>query len=703
MADLSDVENTVVSTIAGVLYPGGTQVPSATGEVVKIFRGWPSNIGLNADLGGGISNVSVFSDPKSTRETTRYPRVWRESGRVPRTLFVDVSGSSIAISGTPMVGQILGVEVDGQPYTLAVASGDDPAALAMKLASLIGNATASGSVLSLDDPTSIVARVVEGGRASMEMRRQEQDVLIGVWCPTPQARDTLASVIDLALSQIDWLQFQDGSAGLLRYRSTVEVDSSENANLYRRDLVYLIEYPTVVTATLPAMIFGRLITTEIVQEAATAITGCSANEPVRLGAIRFDAWYDPSSTIDQQCAAALSNPLWNDRLPPNAVVDGGQVGWALAMQATLDAEIVAAGVAGIDFWAFDSYAPNDGLSRALGLYLSSAIRDQVQFCMLGQSSNWGDITSSTGYSTAFLGDLTMMAEPGYVTVLGGRPLYLVLDAAPEQLSNLPSGGLEQAIAYVREVATSRGLANPYVVWLSAAALADYDNAGVAASLGADAAGAYATPRLNGRGSDLRKPGFRRSDRLVSSRRGRFRHGRNRDDRLGSTTAHRRAAAILPDSADHRPRRLLHRGGARRYRHPRGGAQAVHERQSIAVPGWYRPDLCLERARGGWLAHADPWTVRVTAAARHSSRRGTAEPRSYGHGRRNSRYLKRDNMLGSSRQVAIVVHPFAGYAKGDIISDPAQLAALRQSGQGSFIVYTHIPAPAASGADTEETH
>ncbi len=496
MADLSDVENALVSTVVGVLYPGGTQIPSTTGQVVKIYRGWPANIGLNADLSGGICNVSVFSDPKSTKETTRYPRVWREVSRVPRTLFANVVGSSVSLNGVPMPGQIVGVEVDGQPYTVPVRTNDTGEKIASRLAALVPDSTASGTTLSVSDATVIVARVAEGGRAVMETRRQEQDVLISVWCPDPSARDILSTTIDLALSQIDWLQFPDGSAGLLRYRSTAEVDTSENASLYRRDLLYNVEYPTVVAATLPAMVFGRLSTGGVLQD-GPEMTAAPPGGTVLLGAIRFDAWYDPSSTIDQQCAAALSNPSWADRLPPNAIVDGSNVTWPLATQMTLDLEIKAALTAGIDFWAFDSYAPNDGLSRALSLYLSSQIRSQLKFCMLGQSSEWGDPTSGSGYSTTLAHDVAMMLEPGYVTVLDGRPLYLVLDATSGQLADLPNADVGQAIAYVRSEVTAKGLANPYVVWLSAAALADYDNVSIAKSIGADAAGAYATPRLTG--------------------------------------------------------------------------------------------------------------------------------------------------------------------------------------------------------------
>jgi hypothetical protein len=36
-------------------------------------------------------------------------------------------------------------------------------------------------------------------------------------------------------------------------------DQSQNAKLYRRDLNYNVEYPTIVSSAKPAMLFGDLV------------------------------------------------------------------------------------------------------------------------------------------------------------------------------------------------------------------------------------------------------------------------------------------------------------------------------------------------------------------------------------------------------------------------------------------------------------
>ena len=493
MADISDVEKALVDAVVAVVYPTGTSNPSVTGGNVRIYRGWPSPNGLNADLAVGIVNVSVFSDPKSTRDTTRYPRVWKPGSTLTATLTVKLTSGVATFSGSGGIGQNAGVLVDGTGYAVAVGPNDTPATIARALAQQIDGALADGSVLSVSNSQITAARIEGSGVVWQETRRQEQTITVTLWCADPESRDRITSTVDSTLSQIDWLSLPDGSCARFLYKGTSVTDASENADLYRRDLSYTMEFPTIVQQTVAAMVFG---TTTISLESVPAAS--SAPSFPLLGAIRFDAWYDPTDTIDQQCAAALSKASWTYRLPPNSsIASNGAVSWPLALQAVIDAEISAAVAAGLDFWAFDAYKPDDGLSRALSLYLSSSHRQSLRFCMLGQSSAWADPTTTDGYSSTFDRDVAMMSEDGYVRVAHGRPLYFVLDASAADLAALPSGGVSAAIATIRTRALAAGAGNPYIIWLSGAALADYDNTVAAAAAGADAAGAYATPRYSG--------------------------------------------------------------------------------------------------------------------------------------------------------------------------------------------------------------
>ena len=79
-----------------------------------------------------------------------------------------------------------------------------------------------------------------------------------MWCPSPALRDLVAGLIDQALSDSNWLSLSDGTAGFVRMAHSKVFDQSQNANLYRRDIIYNIEYPTTISLTLPSMIFGNL-------------------------------------------------------------------------------------------------------------------------------------------------------------------------------------------------------------------------------------------------------------------------------------------------------------------------------------------------------------------------------------------------------------------------------------------------------------
>ena len=493
MADISDVEAALCSLVEQAIYPNGTTQPSLSNAVVKIYRGWPTNRALNADLAAGTQTVTVFSKENSTKDTSRYRRVWRTISETSPTLTVTCVGDTASFGGTGGAGQTAGLTVGGVAYSWQVSATDTPASVAAGFAGLIPGATSAGSAVTVGG-AQVSGRVVGSGTAIMETRRQEQGIMIAVWCPTPAGRDLLASTVDNSLSDVDWFPLSDGTVARLRYHDTYETDASENANLYRRNLDYVVEYPTTMVMTGPQMLFGVGTLSGTGPEVGFGCLVPSAPMVVPpLGAVRFDAWYDPANSIDQQCAAALSSPAFQNRLPPNATVTNGVASWPMATQATIDAEIVAALQAGLSFWAFDSFQPGDTLSLALQFYLSSSLRSRLRFCMLGQTSNWG---SGGQDQPSLLRDINMMTQPGYMTVLGNRPLYLVLDSSAAQTAGLPAGGVAAAISFVRQQVQAAGGGNPYVVWLSGAALADYSNIAAAQAVGADASGAYAVPRLN---------------------------------------------------------------------------------------------------------------------------------------------------------------------------------------------------------------
>lgn len=261
MADQSDVENALVAQAAVALYPDGPGDPSVTGADCRIYRGWPSSTSLDSDLAAGCVNVTVFPMAEPGRNTTRYAQQWRSSS-TPPVLTMSVSGTSVTVGGTVGAGQLTGILADGHTYVYRTQARDTPETVAANLAQLARAdwiVILSQATLTISGAANLQARAVADAQVVQEVRRQEQGFRITCWCPTPTTRDTTASAIDLSLAGIKFIDLADGTQGRLRYRGTMVFDQSQDALLYRRDMIYDVEYPTIENAKQPSMLFGDLI------------------------------------------------------------------------------------------------------------------------------------------------------------------------------------------------------------------------------------------------------------------------------------------------------------------------------------------------------------------------------------------------------------------------------------------------------------
>lgn len=255
MADVSDVCNTLVGLIAGLIYPNGTgEAPAGNCPPTKVYYGWPLPEQLQSDLEAGTAHVSVYPRPEE-RNTTRYPLQWRPVKVNTPTLTLTVSGQAVTVGGT-LPGATnphnLAIAVDGVSYVYAVQLSDTLATIAAALAALIDasvpGTTSSGPVITLPAAALIQGAIV-GITGSMieEVRRQERLFQIGIWADTPQARDAIAQLVDPTLAVTYFLTLPDCSAGRLRYKSSAMSDLLQKEQLYRRDLLYTCEYATTLT------------------------------------------------------------------------------------------------------------------------------------------------------------------------------------------------------------------------------------------------------------------------------------------------------------------------------------------------------------------------------------------------------------------------------------------------------------------------
>lgn len=273
MADLSDVETALVALVSGAIYPNGADAPPATGVLSRVYRGWPEAAALDRDLAAGYVNVSVFPETGG-RNTTRHLNEWLLLPRVVPLLTASVAGDAVNFGGKAATGQFAGILADGATYVHVTLPGDSPALVAADLAALLRQdriVLLSGTTIIIPGVSTLLARVVAEQPAMLQTRRQEQTFRITSWCPDPATRDMTAAVIDGVLAAMNFISFADGSVGRLRYRSGSVSDQAEDASLYRRDLVYQVEYPTTLVERLPTMLFADILLGTAKQVTATLV------------------------------------------------------------------------------------------------------------------------------------------------------------------------------------------------------------------------------------------------------------------------------------------------------------------------------------------------------------------------------------------------------------------------------------------------
>jgi hypothetical protein len=257
MADLSDVQEALKTVVAAILYPvapTATMQPSACGIPVLVMKGWPGPQSLDDNLKKGKTVVSVYTRP-TERDSTRYPLDYEEVSVPEATYSLASAGQVITVGGaapTPFFGQNLFVLVGKTPCRYSAQSGESAAQAAAGLGAVIASqfpgTTVSGTQIALPGAYLIAAaRVGVAGTASRELGRQDREFQIAVWAPHPKDRDTVAKYIDPKLRAQSFLALADGSQGRLVYRASPFTDFDQKQGIFRRDLIFSVEYGTTDT------------------------------------------------------------------------------------------------------------------------------------------------------------------------------------------------------------------------------------------------------------------------------------------------------------------------------------------------------------------------------------------------------------------------------------------------------------------------
>lgn len=261
MADLSDVAGTLVTLCTALVYPNGIAQPSVANTPIRLYYGWPVKAQLDADLAVPICHVSVY--PRSQeRNSTRYLGQFEQTSINTTLLTLTRAGQIVTVGGIPPATNVhnLAIFVNGMPYVYQTQPADTLATIAAGLAALIavavpGTAAVNGVQITIPNAGAIgPVRVGVFGSSSKPVRNQDRVFQIGIWADTPAHRDVIAQTIDPVLAATNFLFFPDGTSGRLIYRGSPSSDQFEKSFLYRRDLMYSVDYATVQVVKAPQIV-----------------------------------------------------------------------------------------------------------------------------------------------------------------------------------------------------------------------------------------------------------------------------------------------------------------------------------------------------------------------------------------------------------------------------------------------------------------
>jgi hypothetical protein len=301
MADLSDVTAYLATAASNAAYPNGTSQPSVAAMDCRIFEGWPIPDQLDRDMlgqmlsgttvvprsGGRVANVSVYPMPGTGIVVyQQQDQTYVITPPAISSTFTLV-GNVITVTGQPAPGEYLTLVVD-DAYVYSQ-TGASTSALLNNLLTLTtpiydhnGILVGTAGPLSTDYPGTVATAttltvpfghslvVRQGGAAVLGKvtHRQRQSVMVTVWAPTHGTRDSLAKAIDNAIKQVIKVAMPDTSQALIIYSRTNVSDERQATAIYRRDLIYDVEYATVFQ--FPGYVVTS-VTTSIANPTNTAI------------------------------------------------------------------------------------------------------------------------------------------------------------------------------------------------------------------------------------------------------------------------------------------------------------------------------------------------------------------------------------------------------------------------------------------------
>lgn len=251
MASVDDVSQYLAKRVADVLYPGGSLLPGIVNAPVRIYPGWPVSGALQTDIEAGGSHVSVWPLPAERRVNCALGGPYQMLTRGKPTLQLWVTDSAIGVSGVASAITNVQIHLNGKKFVFQFRAGTTAEQVVNSLQLHLPHAfTLMGRVVILL-VNHLSISVTTAGTAVRELRRQIKEFQITVWSPNPQLRNAIGTAIDAALSEHCHIDLGDGVPAQMFYARQFDSDAAENWHVYRRDLIFSINFATTQTVSAP--------------------------------------------------------------------------------------------------------------------------------------------------------------------------------------------------------------------------------------------------------------------------------------------------------------------------------------------------------------------------------------------------------------------------------------------------------------------
>jgi len=87
------------------------------------------------------------------------------------------------------------------------------------------------------------------GTTLKDVKRQEQILMVTEWANSPADRDMINKLIEPKLADTYRFTLPDDTVCMMRYRDSRTIDNLQKSGVYRKDLIFIVDYSTTLVTT----------------------------------------------------------------------------------------------------------------------------------------------------------------------------------------------------------------------------------------------------------------------------------------------------------------------------------------------------------------------------------------------------------------------------------------------------------------------